>query len=81
MAALPVVMTRDDDVFVPLETRISIAREAGADVFLSLHADALAEGEAQGATVYTLAEEAIGCGLVPPWPNGMTATIFWPGSI
>jgi N-acetylmuramoyl-L-alanine amidase len=53
-----VVMTRDEDVFVPLETRISIARAAGADVFLSLHADALAEGEAVGATIYTLAEEA-----------------------
>lgn len=53
-----VVMTRDEDVFVPLETRTSIARDAGADVFLSLHADALAEGDAQGATVYTLAEEA-----------------------
>jgi N-acetylmuramoyl-L-alanine amidase len=53
-----VVMTRDDDVFVPLEARITVAREAEADLFLSLHADALAEGEAQGATVYTLAEEA-----------------------
>ena len=53
-----VVMTRDSDVFVPLEARISIARAAGADVFLSLHADALAEGEAVGATVYTLAAEA-----------------------
>jgi N-acetylmuramoyl-L-alanine amidase len=53
-----VVMTREEDVFVPLETRTSIAREAGADLFLSLHADALAEGEATGATVYTLAEEA-----------------------
>ncbi len=53
-----VVMTREEDVFVPLEARTSIAREAGADVFLSLHADALAEGDAQGATVYTLAEEA-----------------------
>lgn len=53
-----VVMTRDGDVFVPLETRISMARAAGGDVFLSLHADALAEGEAAGATVYTLAAEA-----------------------
>lgn len=53
-----VVLTRDDDVFVPLETRTSIAREAEADLFLSLHADALVEGEAQGATVYTLAEDA-----------------------
>ena len=53
-----VVLTRDDDIFVPLEERVTIARRAGADVFLSLHADALAEGHAEGATVYTLAEEA-----------------------
>ena len=53
-----VVLTRDEDVFVPLEARTSIAREAEADLFLSLHADALAEGEATGATVYTLSEGA-----------------------
>lgn len=53
-----VVMTRDDDIFVPLEARISVAHAAGADVFLSLHADALAEGEAVGATIYTLSEDA-----------------------
>ena len=57
-AGMVVVMTREEDVFVPLAQRIRIAREAGADVFLSLHADALAEGFAQGATVYTLADEA-----------------------
>jgi N-acetylmuramoyl-L-alanine amidase len=53
-----VILTRDEDVFVPLETRTSVARMAEADLFLSLHADALAEGEAQGATVYTLSDEA-----------------------
>jgi N-acetylmuramoyl-L-alanine amidase len=53
-----VVMTRDEDTFVPLETRISMARAAGANVFLSLHADALEEGEAVGATIYTLADDA-----------------------
>jgi N-acetylmuramoyl-L-alanine amidase len=53
-----VVLTREEDVFVPLETRISIARAVSADVFLSLHADALAEGEAVGATIYTLSDEA-----------------------
>lgn len=53
-----VVLTRDDDVFVPLEERLRIARHAGADVFVSLHADALAEGFASGAAVYTLAEDA-----------------------
>lgn len=57
-AGMDVILTREEDVFVPLETRISIARASGADIFLSLHADALAEGEATGATVYELAEEA-----------------------
>lgn len=53
-----VVLTREDDGFVPLEARVSIARHAGADVFLSLHADALAEGRASGATIYTLSDRA-----------------------
>lgn len=57
-AGMTVILTREEDVFVPLETRISIARASGADMFLSLHADALAEGEATGATVYTLADAA-----------------------
>lgn len=53
-----VVLTRDEDVFVPLETRISISRAVGANVFIALHADALSEGEAVGATLYTLSEDA-----------------------
>lgn len=53
-----VVLTRDEDSFVPLETRISIARASGADLFIALHADALAEGEATGATLYTLSADA-----------------------
>lgn len=47
-----VVMTRDDDSFVALEDRTTAARAAGADLFLSLHADALPSGQAAGATVY-----------------------------
>ncbi len=53
-----VVLTREADIFVPLESRVTIARRAGADVFISLHADALAQGRASGATVYTLSDEA-----------------------
>jgi N-acetylmuramoyl-L-alanine amidase len=53
-----VILTRQADVFVPLPTRVTLARSAGADAFISLHADALAEGHARGATVYTLAERA-----------------------
>ncbi|WP_068116684.1 N-acetylmuramoyl-L-alanine amidase [Tropicimonas marinistellae] len=53
-----VAMTRDSDAFVSLEARIDVARRANADIFLSLHADAVLEGIASGAQVYTLAEEA-----------------------
>jgi len=55
-----VALTRERDEFVPLDTRISRARAAGASVFLSLHADELPEGagDASGITVYTLAETA-----------------------
>lgn len=53
-----VVMTRDRDMFIPLEKRVAIARQAGADLFLSLHADSIANRKIRGATVYTLSENA-----------------------
>jgi N-acetylmuramoyl-L-alanine amidase len=55
-----VAMTRTDDSFVPLADRVGFARARQASLFISLHADALArgEGDAQGATVYTLSERA-----------------------
>lgn len=49
---LRVGMTRQDDSFLGLEARMTAARTAGADLFLSLHADALPQGQAAGATVY-----------------------------
>lgn len=53
-----VILTRDKDVFLPLEQRIVIARDLKADLFISLHADsAPPESKAQGATVYTLSEQ------------------------
>lgn len=55
-----VVMTRSTDVYVPLETRVQIARRAGADLFISLHADAGAEATTRGTSVYTLSEQASG---------------------
>ncbi|MEJ8560318.1 N-acetylmuramoyl-L-alanine amidase [Yoonia sp. GPGPB17] len=48
------VMTRDIDTFVPLSARLTFAREVGADLFISLHADALEEDAVRGATIYTL---------------------------
>lgn len=51
-------LTRSEDIFVPLETRMVLARRVGADILLSLHADALQEGIATGTTVYTLSARA-----------------------
>ena len=51
-----VVMTRSTDVFIPLEQRVQVARTAGADLFLSLHADSAGDGATHGASVYTLSE-------------------------
>ena len=52
-----VVMTRDSDVFVPLETRVKVARKADADLFISLHADAGPDSSTRGLSVYTLSEQ------------------------
>jgi N-acetylmuramoyl-L-alanine amidase len=51
-------LTRDEDVFVSLEDRVSAAHALSADVFLSLHADIVTDGQAFGTTVYTLSETA-----------------------
>ena len=55
-----VVMTRSDDTFVALDERVRIARGHSAALLVSIHADALprGEGDAQGATIYTLSEKA-----------------------
>ena len=53
-----VLLTRDADVFVSLEDRVRLAHQRGADVFISLHADALAQGVAHGARIFTLSDEA-----------------------
>jgi N-acetylmuramoyl-L-alanine amidase len=53
-----VILTRKDDTFLSLEDRITVATQSGADLFISLHADAVIEGEATGTTVYLLSENA-----------------------
>jgi len=55
-----VMMTRTDDTFVELSERVRFARQQQAQLLISIHCDALArgEGEAEGATVYTLSDKA-----------------------
>ena len=53
-----VVMTRRDDSFVSLEDRVRFARDANAALFISIHADTLADASVMGATVYTASDRA-----------------------
>ena len=54
-----VAMTRGGDVFVPLDERVRIARDAKADLFISVHADSIsAAPQVRGLTVYTGSEQA-----------------------
>jgi N-acetylmuramoyl-L-alanine amidase len=53
-----VALTRDDDRFLVLQERYGIARKLGADLFISIHADAAGDPQARGATIYTLSDVA-----------------------
>jgi N-acetylmuramoyl-L-alanine amidase len=54
-----VLMTRDHDVFVALGERVRLAQRAGADLFISIHADTISgAGEVRGFTIYTGSERA-----------------------
>ena len=53
-AGVDVVMTRDTDVFIPLEERTAIANREGADLFLSIHANASRNAQARGVETYFL---------------------------
>ena len=56
--AYRVVLTRSRDDFIPLEDRVALAERAGAQLFVSMHADALNEHDVRGASVYTLSDTA-----------------------
>lgn len=53
-----VKLTRDSDEFIALRERVHRGRAAGADLFISLHADSIKSGNLRGLSVYTLSETA-----------------------
>jgi N-acetylmuramoyl-L-alanine amidase len=55
---LRVVMTRDDDRFVPLEERFAIANDARGDLFISIHANATKDAEVSGVETFFLSADA-----------------------
>lgn len=52
------ILTRDSDVFIPLNDRVQFARQSNADLFISIHADSIRENYVRGATVYTISDKA-----------------------
>ncbi|MGL6069978.1 N-acetylmuramoyl-L-alanine amidase [Craterilacuibacter sp.] len=50
-------LTRDEDVFIPLGVRVAKARKLGADLFISIHADAFTTPTARGSSVFALSEK------------------------
>jgi len=57
-AGYPVKMTRERDQYISLSSRVDYAREVGAGLFVSLHADSHSNGRIQGASIYTLSDKA-----------------------
>src|SRR6516165_175079 len=54
-----IVLTRDEDVFIPLGERVKIAQASNATLFVSIHADTLSDtSDVSGATVYTVSDRA-----------------------
>jgi N-acetylmuramoyl-L-alanine amidase len=49
-----VIYTRDDDTFIPLETRTAIANQNEADLFISVHANSSRDKDARGVETYYL---------------------------
>jgi len=55
---MEVYLTRNTDIFLRLNERVARARAAGADLFISIHADHIDSAPLRGATVYTLSDKA-----------------------
>ncbi|MBM85924.1 MAG: N-acetylmuramoyl-L-alanine amidase [Rhodospirillaceae bacterium] len=53
-----VKLTRERDVFLKLRQRVASSRAADADLFISIHADSIADKKLRGASVYTLSEKS-----------------------
>lgn len=51
-------LTRDRDIFIRLRERVTIGRQHGADLFISLHADSVGNPQLKGLSIYTLSQNA-----------------------
>ena len=53
-----VYLTRDDDFFIPLDKRVAKSRRKKADLFISLHANSIADKNISGFSIYTLSDNS-----------------------
>ena len=53
-----VLLTRDKDVFIKLKDRVKFARNNGADLFISLHADSIKKKNVRGTSIYTISKKS-----------------------
>ena len=53
-----VLLTRENDRFIRLKNRVKFARDANADLFISLHADSIHKSNVRGTSIYTLSKKA-----------------------
>ena len=53
-----VYLTRDDDFFIPLDKRVAKSRRKKADLFISLHANSIADNHVSGFSIYTLSDNS-----------------------
>jgi N-acetylmuramoyl-L-alanine amidase len=53
-----VILTRENDRFIRLRERVAASRAADADLFISVHADSIADKRLRGASIYTLSEQS-----------------------
>lgn len=58
IAGIKAFLTRDDDTFLALSERVTLARQQNANLFISVHADTLKQKGIRGATVYTISDRA-----------------------
>jgi N-acetylmuramoyl-L-alanine amidase len=53
-----IYLTRDSDIFIPLDKRVAKSRRKKADLFISLHANSIADNQISGFSIYTLSENS-----------------------
>jgi N-acetylmuramoyl-L-alanine amidase len=53
-----VYLTRDSDIFIPLDKRVAKSRRKKADLFISLHANSISDNNVSGFSIYTLSENS-----------------------